>query len=141
MTIAAQRLAPGVQLGISEAMIENLVQVFYAGVRRDPILGPIFERVIAPAEWPPHLAKLVDFWSSVLLMSGRFKGSPMTAHLAIGGLGPTEFARWLLLFRQTAKEIWPVEASELIIAKSEIIGRSLQLGIETQREKPCALAS
>ena len=132
---SSQRLAPGAQLDITEEMIGQLVDAFYAVVRRDPAIGPIFHRAIPPADWPAHLAKLVDFWSSVLLMSGRFKGSPMTTHFALGDLRPTHFARWLHLFGQTAQAVWPADTAALVIAKSELIARSLQLGIETQRDR------
>ena len=141
MNAAAQRVAPGAQLGVTEEMIRDLVYAFYETVRRDPAIGPIFRRTIAPGEWPAHLAKLVDFWSSVLLMSGRFKGSPMTTHLALGELRPTHFARWLYLFGQTAQAVWPADAAALVIQKSELIARSLQLGIDTQRDRLRAVQS
>jgi hemoglobin len=76
---------------------------------------------------------MCDFWSSVTLMSGRFKGAPMAAHVRIEGLRPTHFARWLHLFRQTAREVCPPAAAELFIARSEMIAESLQLGIAAAR--------
>jgi len=124
-------LAPGTAAGVTEEMIHELVHTFYARVRKDPAIGPIFNRVVE--DWDHHLAKLCDFWSSVTLMSGRFKGSPMIAHTRIDGIRPTHFARWLHLFRQTAEEVCPPEAAALFAAKSEMIGRSLQLGIAASR--------
>jgi hypothetical protein len=73
-------LTPAEAAGIDEAMIRRLVHAFYGEARRDPVLGPIFEDAVAGA-WDAHLAKLCDFWSSVLLMSGRFSGAPMAAHV------------------------------------------------------------
>ena len=61
---------------ISEHGIGRLVDEFYAKVRADPELAPIFERAI-PGDWGPHLTKMRDFWSSVLLTSGRYKGNPV----------------------------------------------------------------
>ena len=75
--------APGVALNISEAMIRKLVEAFYAKVRTDAVLGPVFEAKIH--DWNEHLAKLSDFWSSIVLMSGRYKGRPMPVHAAILG--------------------------------------------------------
>src|SRR5882757_984654 len=49
--------------GITEAMIEHLVHAFYAKVRSDPILAPVFAARIA--DWEPHLAQMCAFWSSV----------------------------------------------------------------------------
>ena len=126
------RVGPGVAVGVTEAMIHELVHAFYAKVRIDPALGPIFNRVIGDG-WDEHLAKLCDFWSSVLLMTGRFKGAPMPAHIRLAEIRPTHFARWLHLFRQTAEQLCPPEAAALFVAKSEMIGQSLQLGIAASR--------
>ena len=124
-------IAPGAAVGVTEEMIERLVHAFYAKVRRDPAIGPIFNRAVA--DWDHHLAKLVDFWSSVTLMTGRFKGAPMAVHTRLPDIRPTHFARWLHLFRETALETCPPEAAALFIAKSEMIGQSLQLGIAAHR--------
>ena len=67
---------------ISENAIRHLVDTFYAKVRADPALGPIFERAIA-GDWGPHLARMRDFWSSVMLTSGRYKGNPVAVHLRL----------------------------------------------------------
>lgn len=125
------RVGPGVEAGVTEAMIHEQVHAFYGQVRRDPALGPVFNRVID--DWDTHLDKMCDFWSSVLLMSGRFKGSPMAAHLRIAEIRPTHFARWQHLFAQTARAVCPPPAAALFIAKAEMIGQSLQLGIAANR--------
>jgi hemoglobin len=127
-----------VAAGITEDMIGELVHAFYAEVRRDPDLGPIFDRAIG-AGWDAHLAKLCDFWSSVLLMTGRFKGSPMAAHARIPDIRPSHFARWLGLFCLTAGRLCPPPAAALFVAKAEMIAQSLQLGIAASRgELPAA---
>ena len=56
--------------GLDEAGIRALVHGFYAKVRQDAELGPIFDRVIGD-DWDNHLAKMCDFWSSVMLTTGR----------------------------------------------------------------------
>jgi hemoglobin len=128
-------LAPGVAVGITEPMIRELVDSFYARVRRDPQLGPIFNREID--DWDAHLAKLSDFWSSVMLMSSRFKGRPMAAHAAVGDITPSHFALWLALFAQTAGEICPPAAAQLFAARARTIGQSLQMGMAMSRgERP-----
>lgn len=124
-------LAPGVEAGISEAMIQELVHSFYARVRADEMLGPIFDRAIS--DWEPHLAKLCDFWSSVTLMTGRFKGQPMRAHALLPGIGAAHFDRWLALFRETARDVCPAEAAALFIDRAERIAQSLEMGIALHR--------
>jgi hemoglobin len=51
------RVGPGVTAGVTEEMIREVVHAFYAKVRIDPALGPIFNRVIPEEAWPAHLAK------------------------------------------------------------------------------------
>ncbi|CAN7334141.1 group III truncated hemoglobin [Phenylobacterium sp. LjRoot219] len=128
------RVGPGVAAGVDEAMIRRLVPAFYAKVRQDPEIGPIFDREID--DWDEHLAKLCDFWSSVLLMTGRFKGQPMAVHARLGEITPAHFARWLQLFHQTADELCPPEAAALFRAKADQIGESLQLGLAFRRGEP-----
>jgi hemoglobin len=127
-----RRVGPGVAVGVTEAMIHELVHAFYDRVRADPSLGPIFNRVIGDG-WDEHLAKLCDFWSSVLLMTGRFKGAPMPAHARIPDIAPAHFERWLALFDDTARRVCPPQAAELFAAKSRMIAQSLQMGIAVAR--------
>lgn len=131
------RVGPGVAVGVTEDMIRDVVHAFYAQVRRDPALGPIFNPAIGDG-WDDHLEKLCDFWSSVLLMTGRFKGAPMAVHIRLPVARPTHFARWLHLFRQTAESVCPPPAAALFVAKAETIARSLQLGIAASRGEPPA---
>lgn len=118
-------------MGITEAVIRTQVHTFYARVREDGVLGPIFNGAID--DWDEHLAKLCDFWSSVLLATGRFKGAPMVAHARTPGVEPEHFPRWLDLWRDTARKVCRLEAADLFIAKAEMIGESLKLGLAVAR--------
>ena len=126
------REGPGVAVGITEAMIHDLVHAFYAKVRADPVLGPIFNRAIGD-DWDTHLAKLCDFWSSVMLMTGRFKGQPMVVHTRLPEIHRHHFARWLEMFAQTAREVCPPRAAALFDTRARMIAHSLQLGIAASR--------
>jgi len=117
-----------VHSAIDEEMVKRLVHAFYARVRTDPDLGPIFARVVAD-DWDNHLTKMCDFWSSVMLMTGRYKGAPMLAHMRLKMVRPEHFERWLSLFRQTARQTCPAEIADLFIGRAENIARSLQLGM------------
>lgn len=123
--------APGVSVGITEPMIHDLVRTFYAKVRRDTTLGPIFEAEVD--DWPSHLDKMCAFWSSVTLMSGRYKGHPMLAHAKIPGIEGAHFDRWLAIFRETALEKCGVEAANLFVDRAQRIAQSLQIGIALHR--------
>ena len=113
---------------MTEEDLGRLVDRFYAKVRRDDELGPLFNSAVA--DWPEHLEKLTAFWSSVMLTSGRYKGSPMMAHLRHrSAIEPAMFDRWLELWRETAHETLDQHRAAGIIAKAERIAESLQLGL------------
>jgi hemoglobin len=123
--------APGLAAGIDEPLIAELVDRFYARVREDELIGPVFEARIE--NWDEHLAKLRAFWSSVVLMTGRYKGQPMPVHAAISEITDAHFERWLSLFADTAKTVCPPAAAALFIDRSQRIAQSLSLGIAASR--------
>jgi hemoglobin len=127
------RAPPNDGADVTEEMIHAVVHAFYARVLDDPALSPIFNRVIHGEAWPVHLAKMCDFWSSVMLASGRYRGAPMPAHIRIGALGPAHFTRWLELFRRTVDELCPPDAAQAFVSRAEMIAQSLQLGIAASR--------
>lgn len=116
--------------GIDLAMIERLVRAFYGRARHDPLIGPIFERKVA--DWEAHISRMCDFWSSVALMSGRYHGQPMAAHLPLP-IDVPHFDRWLELFAETAHEVCPPEAAAYFIDRAQRIADSLELGIAAQK--------
>jgi len=134
VTIPPHPKAPGLEVGVTESMICELVHTFYARVRRDELLGPIFNTHVE--NWPEHLDRLCAFWSSVTLMTGRFKGRPVPAHAKLPGITVRHFAHWLALFARTAREVCPPAAAELFIDRSERIAQSLQHAIAVYRGQP-----
>ena len=114
--------------GIDEPMIERVVRGFYARVRQDPMIGPVFEARIA--DWEPRLQRMCAFWSSVALMSGRYHGSPMVKHMPLP-VDAAHFDRWLDLFRQTVRELCPPAAQTHFIERAERIAESLEMGVAT----------
>jgi len=115
---------------VTEEEISVLVDNFYAKVRRDDVIGPIFNAIID--DWPFHLAKLKDFWSTVMLTTGRYKGDPMMIHLQLP-LDPEHFHRWLTLFAETANEVMEPEHANSIVMKANRIGQNFQAGIAYQK--------
>jgi hemoglobin len=110
---------------INELSIRHVIELFYARVRADAELGPIFAAAIE--NWPEHLDKLTDFWSSVLLASGRYKGRPVPAHLRHRDrIARSHFSRWLALWRLTTSECLPPAAAAAMQASADRIALSLQ---------------
>lgn len=112
---------------IDEDVIENLVRNFYGKIREDAELGPIFDSKIE--DWEPHLLKMMDFWSSVTLMTGRFKGNPMMKHRVLTDVEPAHFDRWLTLFGDSARAVASPDAAEVFIGCAERIAGSFKLGM------------
>lgn len=113
---------------LTEADLELLVNRFYAAVRQDPDLGPIFNDAIG--DWPHHLGKLTAFWSSVMLMSGRYHGRPMQAHLLHADrITPALFDRWLALWAETTEALFSPAIAAGLQEKAGRIGDSLQMGL------------
>ena len=128
-----QRVGWETPAGLNEAMIRAVVDRFYADARRDPVIGPVFNRIIAPEAWPHHLATIADFWSSMLLGTGRYAGRPMPKHMAISELSDAHFQRWLALFRRTVEELCPPDIAALFIERSERIGNSFRMNIAMRK--------
>ena len=112
--------------GITEVMIERLVRGFYAKVRSDVVLAPVFEARIK--DWEPHLAQMCAFWSSVALMTGRYHGTPMVKHMPLP-VDADHFDRWLELFEAAAAELCPQPAGAHFVERARRIAASLEMGI------------
>ena len=122
--------------------IAVMVRAFYADIRRDDVLGPIFERHVD--DWDRHLAKLVDFWSSILRGTGRFSGAPMPKHAALPDLDAALFKRWLGLFERTALAQPNRAMGAHACAMAQRIAQSLWFGYQTSHRPgvlPTALAA
>ncbi|WP_017932282.1 group III truncated hemoglobin [Robiginitomaculum antarcticum] len=122
-------------MALRESDIQNLMTQFYAAVRRDPLLAPVFASRIQGPAWPAHEAHIADFWSSVMLKTGRFKGNPMMKHLALSGLTPAHFTRWLALFKSTADDTLSPKDADAIHTMANRIAQSFQMGLAFHHTK------
>jgi hemoglobin len=113
---------------ITEDALGRLVGRFYAKVRLDTLLGPVFDSAVE--DWPEHLERLQAFWSSIMLTSGRYKGRPLPAHLKhADAMTPERFERWLALWEETTAELFPADAAAALQLKASRIAESLSPGI------------
>jgi len=114
-----------------EDSIPRLLDLFYGRVRRDPLLGPVFARALgaSDAEWTRHLARLTDFWSSVMLRSGRYHGDPFSTHLRLPDLEPAMFDRWLTLFGESCADVLAPDVADAFRDRARRIARSLRMGL------------
>lgn len=124
---------------LTEDMIHAVVHGFYDEIRKDDLLGPIFNGRIAADAWPHHLARMCDFWSSTLLRTGRYDGRPLPPHLTIPELGKEHFRRWLQLFRSTVRRLCPPEVAKLFMDRALRIAHSFRLAIAFNRQEDTML--
>jgi hemoglobin len=127
----ARKKAEAEAIGIDDEFIAGFVERFYARIREDDLLGPIFAGRIA--DWGWHLDRMKRFWRSIMHNSGEFSGNPMAKHLALPGLEERHFAHWLELFYATLRELEQhPQATGLVAMRARMIADSLLTGIAMQ---------
>jgi hemoglobin len=132
-TVVESAAPPRANFDIDEAALALVVERFYSRVQLDPLLGPIFDGAVH--DWPKHVGLLKDFWSSVMLTSGRYKGRPLPAHLKHAqAITPQAFERWLALWQLVTDEVLTPGAAAAIQCKAARIAESLSLGIRYSRK-------
>lgn len=126
--MADQRSGDAMTLVLNRASIAELVANFYADVRADAGLGAIFNTAIGD-HWPAHLDKLTDFWCSVMLASGDYKGNVYGKHMVIPGIAREHFQRWLVLFERNVDLLFAPDIGAEFMTVARRIAASLQLGL------------
>jgi truncated hemoglobin YjbI/tellurite resistance-related uncharacterized protein len=112
---------------LEESQILPVLERFYERVRGDPMLGSVFAVV---ADWPEHLQRLTEFWSSLMLTSGKYKGNPVAMHLIHADkIEPVMFERWLSIWRQTTDEMLPFPVAQEMQIKAGRIASRLNLAL------------
>lgn len=112
---------------ITAAQIDRVVAVFYAAIRRDTQLGPIFARHVT--DWPLHEAKVAAFWRNAILLERGYDGSPMRAHIRAGDVKAGHFPDWLALFDATLQRELPADTAAAWSALAHRIGQGLRFGV------------
>ena len=97
--------------------VNQLVNVFYAKIRKDHLLGPIFNKHIAEDQWPEHLSKLTDFWETNLFGIPKFKGNPTAKHRNVDAemnhsIDQVHFGKWLQLWFETINDLFEGELAQ-----------------------------
>ncbi|MEN7547022.1 group III truncated hemoglobin [Rapidithrix thailandica] len=83
--------------------IRQLVKEFYARVRQDAMLGPVFNEQIS--DWTKHLSIMYRFWQTLLLEEYTYKGSPFLQHMHLP-VTRKHYDHWLDLFCQTVDALF-----------------------------------
>ena len=123
----------------NRAEINFLVNTFYARVRKDDLLGPIFNSQVK--DWPEHLTRLTDFWETNLLFRRAYKGNPLKAHIdadrrADQGITTEHFGRWLQLWFGTIDTHFYGEHAERAKNHARKMSTHLFMKIFQSRDNP-----
>jgi hemoglobin len=108
--------------------IEHLINSFYDKVKKDEVIGFIFND-IAKVNWEKHLPVMYDFWESIVFSTGNYTRNPMLVHLQLNRLVPLtkqHFDQWLKLFTQTVDELFEGNNATLIKERALNIATIIQ---------------
>jgi hemoglobin len=105
------------------AALLDFLRHFYADVRQDTLIGPIFNAQIH--DWPAHLEKIADFWALQTGGPSGYRGGFGAAHLPLG-LEETHFRRWLMLWELNCKSRLEPAAADWFIARAQELAGNLR---------------
>lgn len=103
--------------------IQTLIDAFYVEVRRDPVIGYLFNEV-AKVDWSHHLPRMYAFWEFLLLGKDTYAGNPIEPHFRLHAMAPlseTHFDRWIALFTQTVDEHFAGAVAENAKTRARLI--------------------
>ena len=133
-------MIPGARADLDEDQIDAVVRRFYARVRADPVIGPIFLDSLGTRAdvWEAHEAKIARFWQNALLRRPVYAGNPMMVHAGISDLHRDHFAHWLSLFDAVLFEVLPPGTAQSWSRLAHRIGQGLSMGLEPARARASA---
>jgi hemoglobin len=118
----------------SRREITQIVDSFYAKVRQDKLIGPIFTEQ-AKVDWDEHLPKLYNFWEDLLFGTENYHGRPFPPHLKFD-LKIEHFERWLKLFVETIDENYHGLKADEMKARAIRIAQNFLRNIESLKPAP-----
>lgn len=132
---------PGIDL--SDAVIKDLVALFYARVCEDAVLGPVFAEIIGE-EWDTHLKKIVAFWRYATWLDRTYNARNfMLSHAKHAQIQASLLPRWLAIFRQSARDACTKQAADHLIDIAERMAVSLEMSLNRRppsyEESPSAI--
>jgi hemoglobin len=111
------------------------VHAFYAKVRNDELIEPVFERIVSEEQWPAHFERMTDFLVAVAFNGPAFHGDPLTKHARIRDISPAHFAKWLEVFKEVALQYWDTEVVTNLVHRATQIASSLSNGVNRLRNE------
>jgi hemoglobin len=117
--------------------IDTVVTAFYARVREDEILAPVFFQSLPsePRVWVVHEEKIAAFWRNAILFERSYNGNPQKVHAERDAVEAEHFAVWLALFDEVLKEKLHAEQAASWSDLAHRIGRGLKMGVAQARAR------
>jgi hemoglobin len=114
---------------LTDELVARLLAAFYAKVRRDPELAPVFEGIISHG-WPAHMKRIESFWRTALRLSRGYHGPDfMPAHLKHSAIRAEQVDRWLVLFAETVDEIAPPSLRARFLHVAQAMAENLRISL------------
>tara|TARA_R110002073_G_scaffold139232_2_gene289250 strand:- start:29320 stop:29718 length:399 start_codon:yes stop_codon:yes gene_type:complete len=115
-----------------------LVDTFYRKIRKDELLGPIFNNQIS--DWDAHLQRLTDFWETNLFATQSFKGNPFLKHQLVDAknnyeIGAFHFGIWLQYWFATVDALFVGDRAELAKHRARKMGTFMHLNMAEKKPK------
>ncbi len=114
--------------------VKLLVNNFYAKVRDNSLLSPIFNGVIKN-NWPAHLEKMYGFWQTILLDSPAYSGSPFLKHAKLP-IEKQHFDAWISLFNATVDEHFTGEKASEAKWRAARMSEMFQYKLDYYKDNP-----
>ncbi|MBV8414401.1 MAG: group III truncated hemoglobin [Verrucomicrobia bacterium] len=115
--------------------ISRLLRHFYADVRQDPLIGPIFDVQIK--DWHRHLEIITSFWEAVIGGPRAYAGPMPMKHVPLR-LREEHFERWLFLWQANCRAQLPTDVARELIALANHIAHRLRIILVSRGEIPAA---
>ena len=127
------------EVGLLEADIRQLIPAFYAKVRCDSILGPVFEGIIGD-KWATHIETVCSFWLYATRLDRHYNAQNfMPAHLRRPMIRAELLPRWLALFRDTAYELCAPDQADVLIDIARRMADTLEISLNKRDARSGAL--
>jgi len=115
--------------------VKVLVDSFYAKVRKDEVIGYIFNEIIGD-DWSHHLPIMYQFWGTVLLSLPGYRGNAVAKHIEIDKRMPLKedhYKQWLKLWTETVDSLFAGEVADEAKNRASLMMHLISMKVEMAR--------
>jgi hemoglobin len=115
--------------------IELLVNTFYDKVKKDNVIGIIFNTIIGD-DWSHHLPTMYRFWNTILLNQPGYTGNAVKKHTDVDKQMPLQkehFERWLKLWTETIDSLFEGERAAEAKNRANLMAYLIEMKVTSAR--------